>query len=52
MGFIREFIFSRKLKIDTNRINIKIQSEDLSLPNLTGGYIIKTDKIEGGDLEA
>ena len=47
------YLFQEKLKIDDNRINIKkIQSEDLSLPNLTGGYIIKTDKIEGADLEA
>ena len=47
------YLFQEKLKIDNNRINIKkIQSEDLSLPNLTGGYLIKTDKIEGGDLEA
>ena len=47
------YLFQEKLKIDDNRINIKkIQSEDLLLPNLTGGYIIKTDKIEGADLEA
>ncbi len=47
------YLFQEKLKIDNDRINIKkIQPEDLSLPNLTGGYIIKTDKIEGTDLEA
>ena len=47
------YIFQEKLKIDDNRINIiKIRPEDLSQSNLTGGYIIKTDKIEGADLEA
>ena len=47
------YLFQEKLKADDNRINIKkIQPEDLSLPNLTGGYITKTDKIEGSDLEA
>tara|TARA_X000001036_G_scaffold98525_2_gene91454 strand:+ start:4177 stop:6741 length:2565 start_codon:yes stop_codon:yes gene_type:complete len=47
------YLFQEKLKIDDNRINIKkIQSEDLALPKLTGGYITKTDKIEGEDLEA
>ena len=40
------YLFQEKLKADDNRINIKkIQPEDLSLPNLTGGYIQgKTDK--------
>ena len=47
------YLLQEKLKADDNRINItKIQPEDLSLPNLTGGYITKTDKIEGTDLEA
>ena len=47
------YLFQEKLKADDNRINIKkIQPEDLSLPNLTGGYITKTDKTEGADLAA
>jgi hypothetical protein len=37
-----------KLKADDNRINIKkIKDDDNELPDLTGGYIVKADKIEG-----
>ncbi len=42
------YVLQEKLKADDNRINInKIKESHLTLPKLTGGYITKTDKIEG-----
>ena len=47
------YVFQEKLKADDSRIDIKkIKEDDLSLPNLTGGYITKTDKISGQDIIA
>ena len=42
------YVLQEKLKADDSRINInKIKETQLTLPKLTGGYITKTDKIEG-----
>ena len=42
------YMLLEKLKADDNRINIKkIKDDDNEAPNLTGGYIVKADKIEG-----
>ena len=42
------YMLLEKLKADDNRINIKkIKDDDNALPDLTGGYIVKADKIEG-----
>ncbi len=47
------YILQEKLKADDSRIDIKkIKEEDITLPKLTGGYITKTDKIEGADIQA
>jgi hypothetical protein len=47
------YVFQEKLKADDSRIDIKkIKEDDLTLPNLTGGYITKTDKISGQDVIA
>ena len=47
------YILQEKLKADDSRIDIKkIKEDDLTLPKLTGGYITKTDKIEGEDVVA
>jgi hypothetical protein len=44
------YIFQEKIKADSNRVNIlKITTTDVALPNLSGGYITKSDKITGGD---
>lgn len=44
------YVLQEKLKADDSRIDIKkIKDDDLTLPKLTGGYITKTDKIEGSD---
>ena len=47
------YMLQEKLKADDSRINInKIKDTHLTLPKLTGGYITKTDKIEGSDVAA
>ena len=44
------YILQEKLKQGTDRINVtKIKSSELNLPELTGGYIIKADKIDSWD---
>jgi hypothetical protein len=44
------YILQEKIKADTNRVNvIKITTSDITLPNITGGYITKADKTTGGD---
>ena len=47
------YMLLEKLKADDSRINIKkINPDDNTLPNLTGGYISKADKIEGEEVQA
>jgi len=47
------YVLQEKLKADDSRIDInKIKETQLTLPKLTGGYITKTDKIEGSDTAA
>jgi hypothetical protein len=47
------YVLQEKLKADDSRIDInKIKETHLTLPKLTGGYITKTDKIEGSDVAA
>ena len=47
------YMLLEKLKADDSRINIKkISQNDNELPNLTGGYIVKSDKIEGEEILA
>jgi len=44
------YILEEKIKPDKNRVNIiKIENDDNFLPELTGGYITKTDKTTGND---
>ncbi len=44
------YILEEKIKADKDRVNIlKIDTLDNSLPELSGGYITKTDKTTGGD---
>ena len=44
------YILQEKVKRDKNRVNIKkLESEDLSGDALTGGYIMKIDRIDPGD---
>jgi hypothetical protein len=44
------YLLQEKVKVDDSRVNItKISRTDNSLPSITGGYIIKSDKTTGGD---
>ena len=44
------YVFQEKIKADTNRVNIvKIAAANITQPNLSGGYITKSDKTTGGD---
>ena len=48
--YVGLYVLQEKIKADTNRVNImKITTADVALPNLTGGYITKSDKTTGGD---
>ncbi len=45
------YVFMEKLKRDKNRIDIsKLQIDENSGEDLTGGYILKIDKLSGSDL--
>ncbi|MGL1887915.1 MAG: CotH kinase family protein [Reichenbachiella sp.] len=42
------YVLVEKIKADDNRVNIdKITELDLTLPNLSGGYITKADRADG-----
>lgn len=44
------YVFLEKIKIDSERVNItKMKTTDISLPDLSGGYLTKADKTTGGD---
>ena len=48
--YVGLYVFQEKIKPDSNRVNIlKITSTDNSLPNVSGGYITKSDKTTGND---
>jgi hypothetical protein len=44
------YILQEKIKADDNRVDVtKITASDNTLPDITGGYIVKADKTTGGD---
>jgi hypothetical protein len=44
------YLLAEKIKADDNRVDIiKIGTNDVYLPELSGGYITKADKTTGGD---
>ena len=44
------YVFMEKIKVDDHRVNIvKMDESCNSYPEVTGGYITKADKTEGGD---
>jgi hypothetical protein len=48
--YIGIYILEEKIKIDNNRVDIqKLAPTDNTDPNITGGYIFKKDKTDGGD---
>lgn len=47
------YFLTEKIKIDGNRVDIvSMDSTDNGFPGITGGYIIKADKLTGGDVPA
>jgi hypothetical protein len=47
--YIGVYVFMEKIKRDKGRVNIKkLESSDISGDALTGGYIIKIDKLDDG----
>ena len=47
------YFLTEKIKIDSKRVNIvEMDSTDNTAPDVTGGYIIKADKLTGGDVPA
>ncbi|MFY0606633.1 MAG: CotH kinase family protein [Cyclobacteriaceae bacterium] len=48
--YVGLYVLQEKIKADNNRVDInKVDPEDNQLPNLSGGYIIKSDKTTGND---
>lgn len=44
------YFLTEKVKVDKNRVNIaQMDATDNQYPDVTGGYIIKADKLTGGD---
>ncbi|WP_264565034.1 CotH kinase family protein [Flavobacterium sp. N3904] len=44
------YLLQEKIKSNSSRVNVlKIGTSDIAFPNVTGGYITKTDKTTGGD---
>ena len=47
------YLLQETIKADDNRVDVrKIGTTDTTLPDLTGGYITKADKVAGGDISA
>ena len=47
------YFLTEKIKIDDDRVDVlKMDTNDNSFPNVTGGYIFKADKTTGGDVPA
>jgi hypothetical protein len=49
--YVGVYILMEKIKISENRVNItKLEPSDNTEPEITGGYIVKKDKLDSGDL--
>jgi hypothetical protein len=47
------YILEEKIKADANRVDVtKLDKTDIVLPQLSGGYITKADKVAGKDVPA
>ncbi len=47
------YVLQEKIKADDNRVDIsKIEPDDNSLPDVSGGYITKADKVDEEDVSA
>ena len=49
--YVGVYILMEKIKVGKNRVNIaKLEPSDNAEPEITGGYIVKKDKLDPGDL--
>jgi hypothetical protein len=49
--YVGVYILMEKIKVGKNRVDIaKLESSDNAEPQITGGYIVKKDKLDPGDL--
>lgn len=49
-SFMGLYVLQEKIKADDNRVDVlKIETDDIQFPEVTGGYITKADKTTGGD---
>ena len=47
------YFLTEKIKIDKNRVDIvQMDSTENGIPEVSGGYIVKADKLTGGDVAA
>ena len=47
------YFLTEKIKVDSRRVDVAMMdSSDNALPDISGGYIIKADKLTGGDTPA
>ena len=48
--YVGVYVFMEKIKISPDRVDVaQLSSSDNAEPEITGGYIIKKDKLDGGD---
>lgn len=44
------YVLEEKIKRDQNRVDVaKLDPEDIAVPDITGGYIMKVDRLDPGD---
>jgi len=49
--YVGVYVFMEKIKIAPDRVDITVlDSGDNAVPEITGGYIVKKDKLDGGDV--
>ncbi|MDT8300249.1 MAG: CotH kinase family protein [Sedimentisphaerales bacterium] len=49
--YVGVYILMEKIKVGKNRVNIsKLEPSDNTEPDISGGYIVKKDKLDTGDL--
>ncbi len=48
--YVGVYVFMEKIKISSDRVDVgQLEPSDNAEPEITGGYIIKKDKFDGGD---
>ncbi len=51
--YVGVYILMEKIKIDSERVNlVKLTTSDTTSPKITGGYLVKADKLDAGETAA